>query len=97
MTGFMARVPEGTRRLPPLPRACNSRPIFAYGRVALRKRPNRPFLQGLAQSALRFVQMQVRGTGQKCICGGCFGPPWATKLMMSISAPLVVFSPYLCP
>ena len=60
----MARVLEGTRRLPPLPNACRREAVLAYGRVAPRKRPNRPFLPGLARHCFKVRAVQERGAAQ---------------------------------
>ena len=49
------------------PACMSSAPMFHIlpcGRVAQRKRRNRPFLSGLAHDALRFVPMQAFRTGQ---------------------------------
>ena len=51
----MARVLEGTQRLSSLPSACRREPVLAYGRVALRNRPNRPFPPAWPDTALKFA------------------------------------------
>ena len=62
--GFMARVLEGTRCLPPLPHAGRSEPILACGRVASQKRPNRPFLPDLARNCFKVHAVQKHEPAQ---------------------------------
>ena len=58
------RARVAARHLPACTSSALGLVILPCGRVTLEKQPIRAFLSGLAQTDLRFVRVQARGTGQ---------------------------------